>query len=1101
MPQQYQSEKNGRRFLLEGGINTYVSQDLLPESQYLYLQNVRRYLNGRITGRATQSAPIYTLTAPPHSIRRLNDTTPAGPPSGYVRIAGAADVMSVNGVTVATGLSGNPVSIQPFRPNTSVQPWAYIGDSAPSPNVTVSSGFNCSGMIKIRSDGRTRKQGIKEPQTAPTTSFPGGGTGPVLISYKYVYVANETGALSNPSPQSVPGTNSQSNPSSTIPATAYATNYTFNASQYEFVSPQIRTKGGVGPGTTTDYVVVRGLGFSIPTNVTVNGIQVDLNWVGQNSGTGVLSGVALYYNGIQIGTPKLPGIQNQSFSTDTIQGSNSDTWGTTITPDMVNDPSFGFGVQITTQNVGGTDRSFINSMGVTVFYSTQNALITPVPSPDPQVDRIDIYRQGGGLSNYTFVGSIPNAAIAFNDTLTDLAASTNPQLQYDNFEPFPSIDLPRSGTLNASGGVLTWVSGDQFNTRWLPGTIILIGSPTQTAYSSVRRPSSTTSWDMNDNNPLVPKIPDGTNLVFTINEPGLAAQPLPSTWGPTDNTAYMFGVGDPLRPNTLYFTKGNNPDSAPDTNQIEVGEAGTDILLNGCIVGGIGMVFSTEKAWLISPTYTSAYATVSGVQGQPFQLIESIADRGLYMRNCLCTEGGINVFFRAKDGIYVSPSGQGSQSITDTTIYNLFPHEGITPSPITIAGRTVYPPDDTKPELQKLRFATGYLYYDYVDTTSTPRTLVFDVAAKGWSVDVGSPAFTCHANEEGPNVNDTIVGCADNTVRVLDGSAAESATSIVIPGAFNAAQGRALKRLGDVFFKAFANTVIALELWTNRYTNALTGYSPNYIANSGYLSSVIVDFNNGIPQDLNDIGAVLSWPTGSHTTYLDQWMPTWIDLPESIQDRATDWDNAGTDSNKFYQGLTLELDTYGAPKTFAVQDDQGNLHVPVECPVTTSIQTIKTFTFNPPFTSHQVRIVSSDGVGWSIYPSGSGDAQWTVVPYPESSTLWQAEPTTFGQIGYNSCYAVNLVYICPDPVVVTLATDYGTFTLNFPASASQLTPSKTWITAPANKWKILTFSVSSTSKVTLWKDLTEVWISNWGSTNAAFKFSPFGGNNAPSVTI
>lgn len=1100
MPQQYSSEKNGRRFLLEGGMNTYATLDLIPTNQYAFLQNVRRYLNGRITGRATSSAPIFSYAATPHTIRRLNDTTPAGPPSGFIRLVGAGQFVYANGTQVASGLSTNPISIQPFRPNASVQPWGYISDSAPSPNVTVSGGFKCAGMLKVRSDGLARKTGIMEPQIAPTTSFPGGGTGPVLISYKYVYVSNETGAQSNPSPQSIPGTNSQSNPSFTIPATSFATNYSFNALQYEFVSPQIRTRGGVAPGTITDFVICRGFGFSIPDNVNINGIQVDLNWVGQNAGTGVLSGVQLYYNGAPLGNTKFPGIQNQSFSSDTLQGGNADTWGASLTPGIVNDASFGFGVQITTQNVGGTDRSFINSMGVTVYYSTQNANITPTPSLDPQVNRIDLYRQGGGLSQYTFIGSIPNAAIAFNDTLSDLAAAGNPLLQTDNFEPFPGIDLPRKGTVNVSGNVLTSVSGDLFNPRWLPGTIVLIGSPTSTAFVAVRRPSSTTVWDFNTNDPLVPPIPNGTNVAFTINEPGLAQVPLASTWGPTDNVAYMFGCGDPLRANTLYFTKGNNPDSAPDTNQFEVGEAGIDVLINGCIVGGIGMVFSTERAWLLVPTFTNAYATVSGVQGQPFSAQMSIADRGLYMRNCICTEGGINVFFRAKDGIYVSPGGQGSQSITDTTIYNLFPHEGVIPAPVTIAGNTVFPPDDTKPEAQKLHFATGYLYYDYLDTTNTPRTLVYDVAGKGWSVDVGNPPFITHALDEGPNTNTTMVGCSDNTLRALDGSGPEAAVSVVITGSFNAAQGRAKKRIGDVFFKALQNAVINLQLWTNQFRTALTGYAPTSLAATSTLTETIVDFNTGFPQDLIDIGAILSWPTNSDN-YLDQWMPTWLDLPESIIDRATDWDDSGTDANKFYQGMSLEFDTFGAAKTFSVQDDQGNLHIPVECPVTSNGQTIRTFTFNPPFTSHQVRIISSDGVPWIIYPSGSGDAQWTVVPYPESSTLWQSEPTTFGQVGYCSCYAVNLVYMCSSPVVVTLQTDFGPIVLNFPPSASQTTPSKAWVTAPANKWKIMSFQVSSSTKVTLWKDLTEIWISNWGSTNAAFKFSPFGGANSPSTTI
>ena len=152
---------------------TAKAPDLLEESQYVYLQNVRAYLQDRLTDRAPQSASIYTAGAPVYSLRRMNDTTPAGPPSGYVLIYGAAGLMYVSGTEVASGLTGNPVSLTPFRPNTSVQPWMYIADSAIDGAVTVSDGFTCAGMIKVRSDGLARKDGIKEPQLAPVVSTAG----------------------------------------------------------------------------------------------------------------------------------------------------------------------------------------------------------------------------------------------------------------------------------------------------------------------------------------------------------------------------------------------------------------------------------------------------------------------------------------------------------------------------------------------------------------------------------------------------------------------------------------------------------------------------------------------------------------------------------------------------------------------------------------------------------------------------------------------------------------------------------------------------------------------------------------------------------------
>jgi hypothetical protein len=745
--------------------------------------NVRGYWNSAITLRALLSNAILTVTGAIQTVARLNDSTPAGPGGGFTYII--KDILGnlfagITGTLTAkvTGLSANIVSIVTFRPNTSVRPWAYIGDSAPSPNVIiVADGFHCAGMLKVSSTGVVRKMGIAEPQTAATVSFPGGGSGPALIYYKYVYRASETGALSNPSPISTPGTNSQSNPNISIPATSHATNYTFNAAQWEFVGSQIRTKSPTPEGLQ-DFVIVKmgSTPFSIPNNVTIDGILVDLNWLGQAAGTGTLSIASLYYLGNPIGNSKFPGIQNQSFATDSLAGGNADTWGATLTPAIVNDPSFGFGVAITKQITGGTDRSFINSMAVTVYYSTQSASITPVASADPQVDKIDIYRQGGGLANFTYVGTTPNSATAFADTASDLAVAANPELQYDNFEPFPSIDLPRSGVLNAASNVLTRVSGDTFNIRWLPGTIILIGATTQVAYSAVRRPASTTSWDFSgnlDSSGVPINIPDGTNLVWNIAEPDLAQQPMPYLFGPTDNINFIFGVGDPLRPGVLYWCKGSNLDSAPDTNQMDVTDP-SEPLVNGAMSGGRGVLASIRRFWVIMPNFFNAEATATGTSGSTWTLQATSITRGLFIPRCLAVSGGGTIFFRVDDGIHVSPGGLGSESITDGDLYNLFSHEGSTPAAVVRNGKTIYPPDDAHPEAQQFSYNNGFLYYDYKGTDTNYHTLVFDESAGGWIYDMYTTQVVVHAPNEDESVQGVLAGCADHTLRAMIPASAEA---------------------------------------------------------------------------------------------------------------------------------------------------------------------------------------------------------------------------------------------------------------------------------------------------------------------------------------
>lgn len=1070
-PQTYKRNPNGIRLDIQGGMNTVLSPDLLPPGTYAFLQNVRRYLQGRTVARAPLGTNLLpsTIASGPTSLLRLNDSTPTGPMSGFALIEGANGSMYLNSTLIASGLTGLPLTFVTFRPNASPPPWAYTADNTAGGvtlhTINLMTGspttFVSNGMNKVRSDGVIWHTGIAEPQSAPSVTFVGGGSGVALIFYRYVYRSSATGALSNPSPESIAGTNAQFGPSETVPATDFATKITFNALQYEFVGTQLRTKGGVSPGTVTDYVIAHNFGFSIPdgtnvasvtgsggtgmtpgtyalvftggggtgaagtitvltattfsdpvitnggtgytsppavtaatggtpptllsvlsTPVNVDGIQIDLNWVGQNAGTGVLSGVSLYYLGSPLGTTKFPGIQNQSFPTDTIQGGNSDTWGGTLTPSIVNDASFGFGVQITTQLVGGTDRSFLDSFTMTIYYSTQDADITPAPSADPQVDKIDFYRMGGSLAEFTYVGTGPNSATIFNDTLNDLAAVANQLLEFDNFEPFPSIDEPQAGVVNVTAGAVAgtmdvaWVSGDTFNIRWLPGTVIIIGT---VAYTFYNRPSDTTHLTVILEN--IPFPSPSTNLVYEIQEPTLAAQPSPAIWGPTPDNAGSFYFGlDPLNTGQIVWSKGNNFDSAPDTNRLNV-TSGSETLMNGVVTSELSAVFSTERFWLIIPNFADAVALTTGVDGSQWNLLQSAATRGLYMRFAIDALGSL-IAWRAKDCICISMGGGPEQSITDA-IYNLFPHEGFAPTAVTIGGNTVFPPDDTKPNAQTITVAPGYVFYNYQDTTGTVRTLCYDIEGKGWSVDVYTPGVNCHVWAVG-QVDQLLVGCVDGSVRALQSGGAETGTAIITTRSENGGDDRAFKRIGDVFVKAVANASkpIAVGLWRSRITIALSGFAPTSLTGTGSLLPYVVDFTAGFGDDLDDIAAVFSWAIGSNNI-LDLWQPDWVPLPENTQDRPTDWGDAGAASNKLYRGLLMEMDTLGQAKTFSVERaEDGAQFTPNESPVTVSLQTLKAFTFTPPFVSHSVRTVSTDGVPWRVWGQ-----QWITDPWVEYATL------------------------------------------------------------------------------------------------------------------
>lgn len=411
-------------------------------------------------------------------------------------------------------------------------------------------------------------------------------------------------------------------------------------------------------------------------------------------------------------------------------------------------------------------------MRVAVFPAStgQGVVIIPPVTLESQTIGavVDIYRFGNGLQNYTYVGT-GEPGVPFLDVLDDLTVAGNPLMAFDDFQPFPSIDLPHNGTVDVQGFTVTRASGDFFDTSWGPGTEITIG---QNVYTLYRRPIDQTHLEI---------LQDGgtqNGATYSIPRPVVLAQPLPAIWGPTDNAGFLFGCGDPLRPGTLYFTKGNNPDSAPDTNQVEV-TSPSEPLMNGVLLAGLGMVFSTERAWWIYPNFANVVSTVTGVQGNPFYMIEAITNRGLYARHAICTDGGGVVYFLAKDGIYKSSGGK-AECVTDL-IYSMFPHETSTQQGITINGVTVNPPNmDPTSGLDSLSlaFSEDRVYFDYKDVSGNWWSLVLDVRTGLWGVDTTTPTVTVHAQQEG-NSEGTAVGCSDGTIRAFTSGGSENFSAAI----------------------------------------------------------------------------------------------------------------------------------------------------------------------------------------------------------------------------------------------------------------------------------------------------------------------------------
>lgn len=900
------------------GIDLVNPVDRIPEGKFAYGQNVRRYLAGGTTARATQDSTSFTLPASVHSLRRLNDLTPAGPVLGFVIIGGAADKIYANSTQVDSGYSGNQVSLIPFRPNTSVQPWMYCFDSQKSG--------------KVRSDGLRYRVGVAEPQAPPTVTATATAANVVSL------VGNVTAQVWADSPHSGPTAeyiwkNASDPAPGLIVRTSTAPNLTTVGSSLLFdVSPNgkqevpmqwtvyVLNSGTVNTDDTGTHNVhwVSGQDFgnlSAGKQITINNVAYTIATVPSNilltvtAVVGTQTGVT-YSATSQQGTQPVfsTKLESEGFSdfnmvvqctlfvpaagayTFTLTSKDDCLWGIGSTatgtatfpapgagqalsiggqsksvlggfpliprpdyPSSHNSTGFLFTVSVPiTFSAAGNypfelDYDFWFHSGRTLQVKVNGADLTPIPgavissaqyryvyrsaatgalsnpspasdqqnvaalsnslvatpSTDPQVDKIDWYRLDAGLLNYTYVGTGPNSTAAFTDTLLSTDISGNPILQFDNFEPFPSIDLPRKGVVNVANGVATYVSGDLFNIRWLPGTIIVVGT---VAYTLDKRPTDTTHLTATNTViiggvPQTNKLATGTNLPYEIAQPTLASQQLPYVFGPTDNINFAFGVGDVLRPGTLYWCKGNNLDSAPDTNQQDL-TSPSEPLQNGAMVGGLGVVMSSERGWLITPNFFDALATVEGTVGSTWTIQDGGFTRGLYIPRCIAVDGGGRIFYRGKDGVYVSVRGAPEKSITDEDLFNLFVHEGEIPQPVRRGGFVCFPPDDTKPTAQRFAVGMGYLYYDYQDVNGVSRTLVYDILVGGWVFDIYQFAVAIHALEEGPTVNNTLVGCTNGTVRPLALGGNETGTSVVVLPSDTKGDSRSDKHWGDLFIEA-----------------------------------------------------------------------------------------------------------------------------------------------------------------------------------------------------------------------------------------------------------------------------------------------------------
>lgn len=290
-----------------------------------------------------------------------------------------------------------------------------------------------------------------------------------------------------------------------------------------------------------------------------------------------------------------------------------------------------------------------------------------------------------------------------------------------------------------------------------------------------------------------------------------------------------------------------------------------------------------------------------------------------------------------------------------------------------------------------------------------------------------------------------------------------------------------------------------LSLTISPYTALYTQLVPdaNIVATESHTegrAAVVLDFNAGNGLYSRDLGAVLSWPLGVGNL-LRIWQPSQIPQPESVYNRPGDWSDGGYPGAKFVQGIIVQADSFNFQKRFTLQaSDDLSFHPLLEMPATFNGQTEIAFSCVP-FIAHNVRRVSTDGIAWRVW-----NERLVFQPYPELTMNWTAPQTALGLTGWGHLRELNLAHISTANLTLTLSFDaWPQILLTIPNSGGVM--QKVKITLPANKFKLVQPSLTSTAPFRLFAPDLEVKLGQWGRSSGYQVLKPFGGPNQAGAEV
>lgn len=713
--------------------------------------------------------------------------------------------------------------------------------------------------------------------------------------------------------------------------------------------------------------------------------------------------------------------------------------------------------------------------------SVGTGTITAVASTDPGVDLIDYFRFGGALLEYFYVGTSTNTAASLVDAMSDGDAQLNEILATDLDQPFTVAGLPMQGTVTvvAAGGLttVTWATGDQFiNSKngsllMKAGTLVeLDGKP----YALYRATNSATQ--------IVVRGTATGATSYRIANPVLQGKALPFVWGPFQGV--FFGCGDILNPGNLYWTNGNDPDSASSLNSQEV-TSPSEPLLNGFTHDGRAFVFSSERLFSIYPSVSD---------NTRWEILETPCQRGMWTNWCYCTtgekQGGGYVYFLAKDGIYRTQGATG-ENITDADLYPLFPHEGDNTQGVTANG--LLPVDMTQRTYLRLAHSRGYVYFDYKDTEGTRRTLTYEEASNCWYPDSYTPGLRMHYGEEGREAGRLLAGSDTGRIYVSGGNT-DAGTGI-------SCQARTRSEDWDEpsVQKLIGDAQIDLDLGDQPVT-----VQPYFNFESATLAAVVYATGAGRQHAILDLNAGqgytgftlaldFSWTNVGDSAILYSWTPSAVPKPQDTVQRCIEWHEfIGGLPDAYVTGVRIWCDTRdltGAPQAKTIQVWSDQLFTGQTVTLTSNGETEKMFTW-PVFKGKLGRLLPTDSNRCRVLRW-----EWLAETEPPITTHWD---TNWVPLGERTAIAyITGVVIVADtqgtPKTLTFQSEFETVTSGHTAiggsnaMTTAIRGTKSFAFTPFRAEQLRFYSYDSVpGRLYTWEWVTHFiegrFLANWDST-------------------